>query len=98
MTRPVTGSEKKSFRLNMLFEPAELEQLDDFRYAARIPSRSAAIRYLMKLGMEKHQEVAGENKNSEIQKPAAAISDEIAENREIQEKSHNSKKRAQAKS
>jgi metal-responsive CopG/Arc/MetJ family transcriptional regulator len=26
--------------------------LDDFRYAARIPSRSEAIRTLMKLGLE----------------------------------------------
>lgn len=52
MSRPVTGKEKKSFRLNMLFEPSELEELDDFRYTARLPSRSEAIRYLMKLGME----------------------------------------------
>jgi metal-responsive CopG/Arc/MetJ family transcriptional regulator len=36
----------------MLFEPSELKELDDFRYAARIPSRSEAIRTLMKLGLE----------------------------------------------
>ena len=52
MSRPVAGKEKKSFRLNMLFEPNELEELDNFRYTARIPSRSEAIRTLMKLGME----------------------------------------------
>ena len=51
MSRPVAGKEKKSFRLNMLFEPKELEELDNFRYSARIPSRSEAIRMLMKLGM-----------------------------------------------
>lgn len=52
MSRPVSGKEKKTFRLNMLFEPNELEELDNFRYAVRIPSRSEAIRTLMKLGME----------------------------------------------
>jgi metal-responsive CopG/Arc/MetJ family transcriptional regulator len=52
MSRTVSGTEKRSFRLNMLFEPSELKELDDFRYAARIPSRSEAIRTLMKLGLE----------------------------------------------
>ncbi|WP_287998935.1 hypothetical protein [Acidiphilium sp.] len=52
MNRPVTGKERKSFRLNMLLEPNEVEDLDDFRYSARIPSRSEAIRVLIKLGME----------------------------------------------
>ncbi|MDE2465053.1 MAG: hypothetical protein KGO02_15255 [Alphaproteobacteria bacterium] len=52
MSRPVSGKEKKSFRLNMLLEPNELDELDDFRYSARIPSRSEAIRVLMRLGME----------------------------------------------
>lgn len=52
MSRPIAGKERKSFRLNMLFEPNELEELDNFRYSARIPSRAAAIRMLMTLGME----------------------------------------------
>lgn len=52
MNRPVTGKERKSFRLNMLLEPHEVEELDDFRYSARIPSRSEAIRVLIKLGMK----------------------------------------------
>lgn len=63
MSRPVAGNEKKSFRLNMLFEPAELKELDDFRYSARIPSRSEAIRYLMRLGMERHREISGDAKS-----------------------------------
>jgi len=49
---PGIWQEKKSFRLNMLFEPNELEELDNFRYSARVPSRSEAIRMLMKLGMD----------------------------------------------
>ena len=52
LNRPVTGKERKSFRLNMLLEPNEVEVLDDFRYSARIPSRSEAIRVLIKLGIE----------------------------------------------
>jgi metal-responsive CopG/Arc/MetJ family transcriptional regulator len=60
MNRPVAGKEKKSFRLNMLFEPNELEELDNFRYSARIPSRSEAIRMLIKLGMEAFAAKAGD--------------------------------------
>jgi metal-responsive CopG/Arc/MetJ family transcriptional regulator len=52
MSRTAAGKEKKSFRLNMMFEPSELEELDNFRYSAHIPSRSEAIRMLIKLGME----------------------------------------------
>ena len=52
MSRTAAGKEKKSFRLNMMFEPGELEELDNFRYSARIPSRSEAIRVLIKLGIE----------------------------------------------
>ena len=69
MSRPVTGKEKKSFRLNMLFEPNELEELDNFRYSARIPSRSEAIRLLMKFGMEAFAAKADKEK-SKTDKPS----------------------------
>lgn len=55
MNRPIAGVEKKSFRLNMLLEPLEVEALDNFRYSARIPSRAAAIRLLIKIGLETAQ-------------------------------------------
>ncbi len=52
MNRPITGNERKSFRLNMLLEPRELEELDNYRYSAHIPSRAEAIRQLIRLGLE----------------------------------------------
>ncbi len=52
MNRPIAGNERKSFRLNMLLEPGELEELDNYRYSARIPSRAEAIRQLIRLGLE----------------------------------------------
>ncbi len=36
----------------MLLEPGELEELDNYRYSARVPSRAEAIRQLIRLGLE----------------------------------------------
>ena len=51
MNRPVTGREKKTVRLHVLLEPTELEEVDAYRYGARIPTRAEAIRQLLKLGL-----------------------------------------------
>lgn len=63
MNRPIVGKEKRTYRSGLLLEPAELEELDNFRYEARIPNRSEAIRYLIKLGLEKFREIAAERKS-----------------------------------
>ncbi len=39
-------------RLQIMLDDAELKALDDFRYANRMPSRAAAIRELLRRGLE----------------------------------------------
>jgi hypothetical protein len=49
--RPITGETPKNVRLNLFFEATEIEQIDDFRFHNRIPSRAEAIRRLIELGL-----------------------------------------------
>jgi hypothetical protein len=39
-------------RLQIMLDEAELKALDDFRYKNRMPSRAAAIRELLRRGLE----------------------------------------------
>ncbi len=39
-------------RLQLMLDEGELKALDDFRYANRMPSRAAAIRELLRRGLE----------------------------------------------
>ncbi len=39
-------------RLQIMLSATELKALDDFRYRCRIPSRAAAVRELLKRGLE----------------------------------------------
>lgn len=39
-------------RLQIMLEPQELRAVDDFRFTYRLPSRAAAVRELMKRGLE----------------------------------------------
>ena len=39
-------------RLQIMLDERELKTLDDFRYANRMPSRAAAIRELLRRGLE----------------------------------------------
>jgi hypothetical protein len=55
MNRPLIGKEKRSVRFSMLLEPGEVEELDDYRYRTRRPSRAEAVRHLIKLGLEAAQ-------------------------------------------
>jgi hypothetical protein len=38
-------------RLQIMLDPEELSVLDDFRFTARMPSRAAAVRELLKRGL-----------------------------------------------
>ena len=38
-------------RLQVMLSPAELAALDDFRFRHRMPTRAAAVRELLKLGL-----------------------------------------------
>jgi hypothetical protein len=42
----------KAERLQIILTPEELAALDDWRFANRMPSRAAAIRELLKRGMQ----------------------------------------------
>jgi hypothetical protein len=44
-------SEVRDERLQVMLSPEELAALDDFRFQHRMPTRAAAIRELLKLGL-----------------------------------------------
>ena len=44
-------SEMRGERLQVMLSPQELAALDDFRFKHRMPTRAAAIRELLKLGL-----------------------------------------------
>ena len=39
-------------RLQIMLSPQEMSVVDDFRFAHRMPTRAAAVRELLKLGLE----------------------------------------------
>ena len=44
-------SELRGERLQIMLSPEELEVIDDFRFQHRMPTRAAAVRELLKLGL-----------------------------------------------
>jgi metal-responsive CopG/Arc/MetJ family transcriptional regulator len=46
-------AESKSERVIVPMAPSLIEQIDDYRYRERIPSRSEAIRALIRRGLSK---------------------------------------------
>jgi hypothetical protein len=44
-------SELRGERLQVMLSPEELSALDDFRFKHRMPTRAAAVRELLKLGL-----------------------------------------------
>jgi hypothetical protein len=44
-------TDKRGERLQLMLTPEELTILDDFRFRARMPSRAAAVRELLKRGL-----------------------------------------------
>ena len=51
MGRPIVGETRKDVRLNLFFEPKEIEKIDNYRFEYRIASRAEAIRNLIELGL-----------------------------------------------
>ena len=45
------GELNRAERLQIMVTPAELKQVDDWRFSRRMPSRAAAIRELLKRGL-----------------------------------------------
>jgi plasmid stabilization system protein ParE len=47
----MTGLSRET-RLQIMLDQAELAAIDDYRFEHRIPSRAAAVRQLLKLGLQ----------------------------------------------
>jgi hypothetical protein len=47
-------SDLRDERLQVMLSPEELTALDDFRFKHRMPTRAAAVRELLKLGLTVH--------------------------------------------
>jgi hypothetical protein len=47
----MTGLSRET-RLQIMLDDAELAAIDDYRFQNRIPSRAAAVRQLIRLGMQ----------------------------------------------
>jgi hypothetical protein len=47
----VMNNELRGERLQVMLSPEELSALDDFRFRHRMPTRAAAVRELLKLGL-----------------------------------------------
>lgn len=45
------AKELRGERLQIMLSPEELEALDDFRFRHRMPTRAAAVREILKLGL-----------------------------------------------
>jgi hypothetical protein len=51
-------------RLQIMLSPEELTVIDDFRFRNRMPTRAAAVRELLKLGLASTENRAGSNMKS----------------------------------
>jgi hypothetical protein len=47
----MSNNELRGERLQVMLSPEELSALDDFRFRHRMPTRAAAVRELLKLGL-----------------------------------------------
>ena len=51
-------------RLQIMLSPEELSVIDDFRFQHRMPTRAAAVRELLKLGLAANATAAGDGMKS----------------------------------
>jgi hypothetical protein len=49
--RKAMNSDLRGERLQIMLSPEELSAIDDFRFRHRMPTRAAAVRELLKLGL-----------------------------------------------
>ena len=57
-------SDTRGERLQVMLSPEELTALDDFRFKHRMPTRAAAVREILKLGLTAHATDGGRMKSS----------------------------------
>ena len=58
-------SDIRGERLQVMLSPEELTAVDDFRFKHRMPTRAAAVRELLKLGLAAHAQGADGRKSSD---------------------------------
>ena len=58
-------TELRAERLQVMLSPEELSLIDDFRFKNRMPTRAAAVRELLKLGLAAQGETADGRKSSD---------------------------------
>ena len=58
-------SEMRGERLQVMLSPEELTAIDDFRFRHRMPTRAAAVRELLKLGLTVVASDGGRMKSSD---------------------------------
>jgi len=58
-------NELRAERLQIMLSPDELALVDDFRFKNRMPTRAAAIRELLRLGLAAQGETADGRKSSD---------------------------------
>jgi hypothetical protein len=58
------NSDTRGERLQVMLSPEELSALDDFRFKHRMPTRAAAVRELLKLGLTVHPSDGGQGMKS----------------------------------
>lgn len=56
MTATRENAERKTARVPIMFSLAELEAIDEWRFASRIPTRSEAIRRLCQIALTEGRE------------------------------------------
>lgn len=72
------GDLARGERLQIMLSPDELQAVDDFRFAKRMPSRAAAVRELFRLGLASIDSgIAGRTKSSDfgVLEDGSAVSD-----------------------
>jgi hypothetical protein len=47
----MVSAKRRTERLQVILQPDEVALIDDFRFAARMPSRAAAVRELLRRGL-----------------------------------------------
>jgi hypothetical protein len=57
-------TEFRDERLQIMLSPEELAVVDDFRFRHRMPTRAAAVRELLKLGLASTENLAGSSMKS----------------------------------
>jgi hypothetical protein len=57
-------TEFRGERLQIMLSPEELAVVDDFRFRNRMPTRAAAVRELLKLGLASTTDAAGSDMKS----------------------------------